>query len=92
MKIIQKICIILNNDKTVAGTITDGDLRRHFLKNGNLLTSVSEVMNNNPIIASYDTNMSVILRLMQDNKIKAVPLIDKKKKFKSCFYRRNLPL
>ena len=26
----KKICIILNNDKTVAGTITDGDLRRHF--------------------------------------------------------------
>ena len=78
----KKICVILNNDKTVAGTITDGDLRRHFLKNGNLSISLSKVMNNNPIIASYDTNISVILRLMQDNKIKAIPLIDKKKKFK----------
>lgn len=60
-------CIILKNNKVV-GSFTDGDLRRYILKNGNLDTKVSKVMNKKPLIyiigKGYNFNTSSDFKLI----------------------------
>ncbi len=41
------VLLVVDGQKQLKGTITDGDIRRHLIKDGNLLDSVEIVMNTN---------------------------------------------
>lgn len=46
----SKLIIIINNYKKVVGTVTDGDIRRGFVKGYDIKESVKKIMNKNPKI------------------------------------------
>ena len=49
--------LVINEDDTFAGIVTDGDIRRHLLKDGNLDTSIGSILTKDSIIAkSEDQN------------------------------------
>ena len=52
----QKIIFVAGADLVLLGVITDGDIRRWILKNGELSSSVTCVMNRNPLtlMPGYD--------------------------------------
>ena len=71
-----KIALVIMPDKTFWGTITDGDIRRGLL-NGSVMTSpISSVINKDPLIASPAMSRESVLKIMQENDIYQVPIID----------------
>lgn len=75
-----EVALIANSKQILMGTITDGDIRRALLKNGDLHQPVKNIMNINPITAHQGTPEDEILFLMSQRSIKQVPVVDSKKK------------
>lgn len=76
----KKILIIVNDNKHLIGVVTDGDFRRWVLADKSLNVAVMSVINRNPLCASDKDSIGFIRKLMLDNEIEAVPVIDSKKK------------
>jgi dTDP-glucose pyrophosphorylase len=70
-----QVALVLSPDKTLAGILTDGDIRRALLAGKNLQTSVLEVMNSRPIVASASMARSKMLSLMRRHVLHQLPLI-----------------
>lgn len=86
--VISVMKLINNNSKGVAflckdgilfGVITDGDVRRHILKNGSLDESVKAIANYEPIYAIV-SQKDVATDIMKKFSITALPIVSKKKK------------
>lgn len=69
------ILFITDNNDSLIGCITDGDIRRWLLNAGDLTAVVSEVMNHSPKYLLQEDN-SKSVSLMKQNSITAVPLVD----------------
>lgn len=80
----KKILVVVENDVLV-GVITDGDIRRWILKNGNLNENISEIINTNPIIL-FKREISKAKNLMKKNKVEAIPIVDEQGKFKDIIF------
>ena len=59
---------VLNPDQTLAGIITDGDVRRAFTEN-NIAIRAVDMMNHHPKVVSPDQRMSDVVDLLSANKI-----------------------
>jgi arabinose-5-phosphate isomerase len=59
---------VLNDDGTLAGIVTDGDLRRAFQRDTTRLTA-ADIMGANPITVDPDARMSDVVDLLSANKI-----------------------
>lgn len=85
MKVIDKntkgIAFLCKSGKLLA-VVTDGDIRRFILKNGNLHDEIRSIANYSPI---YVTNEEVVdfNEYMMQHSITAVPVVNKKKKILS---------
>lgn len=68
---------VVNDDNSIAGVITDGDLRRLLEKDVDVYTlGVEEVMCNHPSIVNQDTFAIDTLRLLKERNISCVPVIN----------------
>lgn len=73
-----KIILVINKNKKLVGTVTDGDIRRFFLKNdGNLNSAIKYIMTKKPIVAYQDDSDEYILEKMKALKINYIPQINK---------------
>lgn len=81
------------NDKKIVGVITDGDIRRFILKNGNISDSVKEIMNVNPTVLTLE-NINSASEIMRDKSIEAIPIVNNDMEvldvvfWSDLFYRR----
>ena len=73
----RQICLVVDADERLLGTVTDGDIRRGLLRSLKLESSVSEIMNPKPITAPPDADREALLDLMTSRSIRKIPLIDK---------------
>lgn len=71
------ILFIVNNEKKVIGSLTDGDIRRWILKSGKVTDSVECAMNHNPILLNVKHKENAEI-LMEEKSITAIPLTDNK--------------
>lgn len=69
------IVLVCDENRTIKGTVTDGDIRRQILKNDNLNIPVSYVANYN-FLYVYNDNVDSADRIMIENKIKCIPVLD----------------
>lgn len=69
-----QVALVLNHDQTLAGVLTDGDIRRALLKGKSLLSSVLEVMNPHPIVVPASTSRNKMLSLMRRHVLHQLPL------------------
>lgn len=69
----KKILLVVESKK-LTGVITDGDIRRWILKNGDLNAPVSLVMNKNPVVLKTKEKHKAI-KSMRKHNIEAIPLI-----------------
>jgi arabinose-5-phosphate isomerase len=74
--------IALNDDKTVAGVITDGDIRRAMERWQAAFFdhTVNDIMTKTPKTVTTDTRIAEIQRIMNQNKIHNVLVVDEKKR------------
>ena len=70
--------LVLNADGTLAGTISDGDIRRAFLLGCGPETSVSTIMNPHPHSLPRGSTLKQIKSVLQANKIEAMPIVDER--------------
>ena len=75
-----KIVIIVNKKNLLCGTITDGDIRRGFLKKYNLNDNIKHIINYKPKFL-YDIDLKrKNFKIKNFNHIDQIPIINKSKK------------
>ena len=73
--------IVCNDDKTVAGIITDTDILARGLGICNVYeTHAEKIMTKNPVTASPDDSVFSIIKTMGEKKFRRMPVIDEKNK------------
>ena len=78
------IVLVVDGENRLVDTITDGDIRRAILAGTDLDTSVSCLMSRRadspylcePITASEDTDADELRRMMEENVIRQIPLVN----------------
>ncbi len=83
----KKVVIVTEYDKLV-GIVTDGDIRRWILKNGDLKENVSKVMNDSPVYLDYIYKDNA-KKVMIDKSIECLPLVDDKKRVVDIVFLNN---
>lgn len=73
------ILFIIDAENKLVGSLTDGDIRRWILKEGELTTSVVEAMNKTPQWIS-ERSVDNTFDFMREKSITAVPIIDEDKR------------
>lgn len=70
----KRILLVVEKKKLI-GVVTDGDIRRWILKNGDLSLKVQLIMNKSPKVLS-ESNLSCANELMSRYSIEAVPIVN----------------
>ena len=85
-----KISLIVDLKGKFIGTITDGDIRRSLLKKFTLKDKISSIINYKPVYVSSNSHKNIALKLMQNNYIEHVPVVNSKLKIVGLFSLKNL--
>jgi arabinose-5-phosphate isomerase len=82
---------IVRADGTLAGVITDGDLRRSLEKNIDIRgTTVAEVMNRNPHTIYADLMAAEAVQYMEKFKINGLLVVDRQERLVGAFNMHDL--
>lgn len=71
----QQICLVVDGQDRLVGTVTDGDVRRGLLRNLTLSAPLSLIMNATPLSVSPDTSTLSLIRLMHQHGIRYIPAV-----------------
>lgn len=71
-----RIAIVVDQDRRLLGTLTDGDVRRALLKHTPLGVLVSMVMCQSPQIAQHDWSRDRMLSVMEGAQLIQLPVVD----------------
>ncbi len=71
-----KIVLIVDASGKLAGTISDGDIRRSLLRGLGMNSPITKVIHRNPFVAPPDMTCETIMQLMVANKIQQIPVVD----------------
>jgi dTDP-glucose pyrophosphorylase len=74
----MQIALVVDDSCHLAGTVTDGDIRRALLRGDDLDTPINAFMNANPITGLLDEDESLWQRTMQRHTLRHLPLLDAK--------------
>lgn len=80
----KKVLFVQEEGRLLA-TVTDGDIRRWLLKNGDLRVPVKCVANYNPVYL-YEEQINMAQHALREYQIDAIPLVDKNKKIKKIIF------
>ena len=72
-----RIVLIVDEDLTLLGTVTDGDIRRGLLKSLTINSPISEVLNREPIVVTENFPKEEVLKIMTANRVFQIPVVDK---------------
>jgi signal-transduction protein with cAMP-binding, CBS, and nucleotidyltransferase domain len=70
------VALVVDNDRRLLATVTDGDIRRGLLRGLPLTSRVSEVMRLDPAAVRQEEGQEAALRLMRRLTIHQVPIVD----------------
>ena len=81
---IYKIAIVLDKEKKVVGTITDGDVRRGLLNGHSIKSPIKQILNKNFKYIRVDDDILKAKEMMQKslNPIRHLPVLDNSNKLK----------
>lgn len=89
----QNMCgciFIADNNNSICGVATDGDIRRGLLDGLTLQHGVGECANKDFVWAGIHDNREQLLKMF-DRKIKVIPVLDNERKLVDVFTRDRLP-
>lgn len=85
-----KICFVVNYNNELIGTITDGDIRRGFLKGLKLSDKVEKILNKNFFSINKGSYFKKnIFKIMKKKKINSLPVLQNKKIIDLYFFESN---
>lgn len=71
-----QIALVVDADRRLLGTVTDGDLRRAILRGISLEQPVERVMNENATTAREQDDRDALLTLMRQRRLHHIPVLD----------------
>ena len=71
-----QIVLVLSKNKSLIGTITDGNIRKGMLEGLNFKDSINKIFHKEPLVATRQMNREEIIQLMQSNGVNSLPLVD----------------
>ena len=88
----QGSVVVLDENEKVIGIFTERDVLRHYLVNQStfLYLNVSEVMTSPVLTVSQDMPVSEALSIMNDKKVRRLPVVDKNGKMVGFISWREL--
>ena len=72
----KQICLVVDDQKRLIGTINDGDIRRALLKNVPLTSPIDNVYFKTPTTANINDSRASMIELCKARKVHQLPLID----------------
>lgn len=80
IKIIDKealrIALIVDDERKLLGTLSDGDIRRALISHVPLDSPVAKIMNTHPRVANMGDNRAKIMNLMEEFELIQIPIVD----------------
>jgi len=73
----KQIALVVDENKKLLGTLTDGDIRRGLLNNLSLDDSIETIIFKNPTVCNQEDSQERILRIATINKINQIPIVNK---------------
>lgn len=73
-----RICLVVNHNNQLIGTVSDGDLRRGILKGLSLKDDIKSITKCNPFKVPQSVDKEVVKQIMIANKISQVPEVNDK--------------
>ena len=73
---LARTAIVIDKYQKVEGTVTDGDVRRHLLGNGDLHDKVTSIMNKNFVFADQSFSRKQCSDKMVANNIRQLPILN----------------
>ncbi len=77
-----KIAIVVDKKNKLLGTLTDGDIRRGFLKGLNINSSIKSIIFKKPTVVRNNYSKEKLLKIALSKKIYQIPIVEKNGKFK----------
>ncbi|WP_300435887.1 nucleotidyltransferase family protein [Zoogloea sp.] len=71
-----RIAIVVDDERRLLGTLTDGDVRRALLRHQSLNVPVSQVMCATPQVAQRDWSRERVLAVMESTQLLQLPVVD----------------
>ena len=85
------VTLVLGTDKTLAGIITDGDIRRALAENRSILEmDANEVMTTDPFTVDPDAPAYDALNIMEQHEITVLPIIDPAGKVRGIIHLHDI--
>jgi len=72
-----QIAIIVKSDRVLAGTLTDGDVRRGLLQGMGMDSAIEPIVNREPLVAPPELARDSVLQIMKANRVHQLPIVDK---------------
>lgn len=79
----EKFLCIIDENQTLLGLFTQGDMRKYLLNSANLSAPVSEAMNTNPI--TFSSVEKAIEYLTYNNPLIVCPIVDEHQRLIDCY-------
>ncbi len=84
------MALVVNKDSCLVGVITDGDIRRAILRGISLEDRVTQAMTRNPVTARVDYTKGELFRMMVQNRISHIPIVDEKNRLQGIVFEDAL--
>jgi dTDP-glucose pyrophosphorylase/predicted transcriptional regulator len=72
------ICLVVNQDSQIIGTVTDGDCRRALLKRNSLEVIAQDIMQRDFVVVDESFTLDQIKILMRTNGVDQIPVVNPK--------------
>ncbi|MDR9499366.1 MAG: nucleotidyltransferase family protein [Hydrogenovibrio sp.] len=84
-----QIVLVVSKNQVLAGSITDGDIRRALLRGETLSSPVTAAMNPEPIVGWASQSEVAWKRLLLENGIRHLPVLDENRCLKGLYYDKK---
>lgn len=75
----EKCLLVINHNRKLLGTLTDGDLRRAILKGTKFSENIEKCFNSNPRVMNQNIfSDKDAIKIMKENKIELLPIVNDK--------------
>ena len=80
-KTAEKVLLVVDENQALIGALTDGDIRRHILKERDLTGTIENAFKKNPIfIFKEDVDTEKVIKILTKNKINLIPILDQSRR------------
>ena len=81
-----QVVIVVSDDLVLLGIITDGDIRRGFMRGYDLDARVENVMATSPLVVDVKTPRHEAVKAMIDHKIHHIPVLDSQSRLVDMYF------